>query len=149
MTDFSQIIQDLSAKLGITLEASQGSVCKIHVKNSFFVQIEYLENRNLFIIASFIGNPTAGAFRQEVFLQALKASNYEESSISLAYSEKVPSLALQQLFPSTTSSPVICQEFSSFLEKVQLWKEALDQGSLASITLPPPSSYPSPLFLHS
>lgn len=147
MNKFELLIQELGQILGITLQAEQGSLCKVFIKEKVHLQIEYDEAAERIILACFIVEIPPGKFREDVLTAALKA-NYIDSSLgSFSYADSIQTLILQLYLPSSVAAPFLGTLLQQFTEKAISWKEAIEQSNVSRLVPSASSSLPSPINL--
>ncbi len=147
MNKFELLIQELGQILGITLQAEQGFLCKVFIKEKIHLQIEYDEAAERIILACFISEVPPGKFREDVLTAALKI-NYIDSSLgSFSYADPTQTLMLQLYLPSSVAAPLLGTLLQQFTEKAISWKEAIEQGNVSRLVPSASSSFPSPINL--
>ncbi|MES2199917.1 MAG: hypothetical protein V4489_07100 [Chlamydiota bacterium] len=147
MNKFEMLIQELGQILGISLEAEQGSLCKMFIKEKVHLQIEYDEEFERIILACFVCEVPPGKFREDTLTAALKA-NYIDSSLgSFSYVESTQTLILQLYLPSSVAAPLLGTLLQQFTEKAIDWKEAIEHGNVSGLVPSVGSSLPSPMNL--
>jgi hypothetical protein len=145
MSKFSELIQELGRLLNITLQAEQEIFCKIRM-NTIQVQLEYDQSKDEILLGSLLGPISAGKFREEVLIAALKVNNEEFAFGTLAYTND-DNLCLQLYLPGVISADVLLEKLRIFIDKSKLWKEALEQGNLSLVSKPAGSNLISPINL--
>ncbi len=144
MNPFEECIQALSNILGITLQAEQGSRCKLKAEE-ISVQLDYLEPKKNLVMTSFLAEVPPGTFREEVFIAALKDNAQQGTLGVFAYSDVTGQIALQLFLAISTQPERLAETLKQFIEKAIIWKNAIAGGNLRLVSQSAPSSGPSPL----
>lgn len=145
MSKFSDLLTALGGVLGATLYPEQETLCKIKIKDGPSVQLEFDESSDRVFLISLLAELPPGKFREEALLTALKA-NYEDTSLgSFAYADAKQMLTLQLFLPSSTPAPLLATLLQQFVEKGNIWKTAIVQGSVSSLSPSGSSDLPSPM----
>lgn len=145
MNDFESLIQELGSILGITLQAEQGFLCKIFIKDKVHLQIEYDESAKRILLLCFICEIPPGKFREDVLTAALKANYIDTSSGSFAFVDSTQTLILQLYLPTSTTAALLAPLSTQLADKAISWKDAIDQGNISTLAPSVSSSLPSPL----
>ncbi len=143
MTDpFAELLQTLNAEYSLSLHPDKRGHCKLRINDSLHIQIEYRQEAEQLLIASFLCELPPGRFRTEVFKTSLKANHLHPESPLLGYSDKNAQLTLFQLLPLTPSlGAKLPSLLSRFIEKGEQWRSAIQHNNLLSLI--PSSSKPS------
>lgn len=145
MNKFETLIQELGQVLGFTLQAEKGFLCKLILRGTIHVQLEFDEENDRIIIASLFAELPPGKFREDALMTALKTNFLDPSLGSFGYIDTPPTLVLQMYLPLSTSAALLGALLQQFVEKAITWKEAIEQGTVSQLAQAGKSSLPSPL----
>lgn len=146
MNKFETLIADAGDILGTGLYAERGSICKIFVNQSFHVNIEYKENKDLILIASMIAELPAGRFRELVLKEALRLNDSFPNPGVFSYCQRNNHLAFfKHISITQLSAEKFADQIEQFVDFCEKWKDALSSGNLSSVALPPPRTASIPL----
>ena len=147
MNKFEELIESLGQTLNIPLEAEQGSLCKLNAGDVLQLQIEYIENKDNILIASFLAELPPGKFREDVLIAGLKANSAEDSFGLFAYLQSNNNLVLQLYLPMSITPQNLADKIKQFIQTGTDWKEAIEQGNIGLVSKPATSSLISPFNL--
>jgi hypothetical protein len=132
---FGSILEDAGKVLGIPLVADSKNRCLITFPTGTEVQIEVDSSVGSYImIASDLGSPTPGAYRVNVFREALKSNGLPPPRNGIfAYAKKKDSLFLYAQLPlEGTSGQLLAESLTPFIQKAELWRGAIATGQTPS-----------------
>lgn len=137
MDRFQEILRQLGEELHIPLHPDKHHVCRLNIQNLYHVQIEFEEAKERLLMMSFICEVPPGKFREIVLKEALRFNATFPRLGTLAYSDRNNRLALfQYVGPLEFSGPKLATSLTKFIEKMEDWKRALDQGRTPDLGLP-------------
>lgn len=139
MNPFETLIHELGGQMGAILHPDSHQSCLIHfTRFNINVQIDLDSSGDQILIGCELGDVPLGAFRERVFLQALRVNGLTDGPRgTLAFSEKKNQLILfYYLSLSTTSGVKLYNFLKIFTEHAQAWRVALERGELPTIEEP-------------
>ncbi|MCH9630896.1 MAG: hypothetical protein S4CHLAM37_09060 [Chlamydiia bacterium] len=148
MTPFLEILYGLSMDTGLKLYPDQNDACKLILESGIQVQLEMDPVTDNLMLGSVIAETPPGKFRERILKHALVANNQEFPNYGcLCYIHSTNSLALYDMLPSKNVDTMFLIDFITvFADKVQTWKNALDEGKPGPNTIIGPASDNPPMF---
>lgn len=145
---FEEILRDFSIALGIPLHPDQRGACAIQIEGALEIQLEYQQERDRLLMASFLCEVPPGKFREEVFKAALMHNDQHCVGPLLAYSGRNNQLALYQyLLPPQQPGSVLAELFHAFVAQATQWKTGIASGSVHLLISSSASIQPRPFGL--
>ena len=133
---FDALLSEIGQALKIPdLHADRNNSCLIKMPSGLSIQMEMHPRLQEFILGSDLGEVPLGRYRENIFLEALKANAlpYPQHGI-FAYSTKSGHMVLYEKFHTRDlTGQRIADEIPLFLEKAKAWKEALEKGELPAV----------------
>ena len=128
-TRFEEIIHDLSKTIDVDLLIEEDNVISVLVDERLPLQLEADLDTNRLLIFTSIANISAGKFRENVLINALKENDKFEFDFTFAYLEEDNSLVMFTYlnFEEITVN-TLNQILASFVDISLLWKDAIDTG---------------------
>lgn len=148
MSLFLDILYDLSTDTGLQLYPDSHQACKLIIKEDIAVQLEMHPYESKLIVASIITELPLGPFRENVLKHALVANNFEYPLYGyLCFIEKKGALGLcDTLTKGQLVGSFLVEYILAFADKVELWRNAINEGRPGPFTLSSSSKLPPPTF---
>lgn len=129
---FEALLDEVGHSLKINdLHPDRNHTCLISMPNGIKVQLEMHSRSQEFVIGADLGQIPPGRYRENLFLEALRANGMANHVGVLAYSAKTDHLILfQTIHLKDLTGERIASDMTPFLEKAQLWKEAMEKGEI-------------------
>ena len=129
MDRFSQILYDLGEVINATLHIDQNGVCQLNYKDELSVQLQYLEPKELLLIATFLHEVPPGKYREKLFNSCLIHNGEYPRIGTLGYSERNNQLTFFEFLPATElTGEKLFAFLQTFFENALSWKEAVETG---------------------
>ena len=129
------VIDELLNELGKTIEVEDlkldsNNTCLIKFETGLEVHIEPYESDDFLLICTDFGTITAGRYREDVFLEALKANGLHHPRWgTFACSNQSDHFLLFELLPiKDLNGEKIANFLYSFMDKANYWKNNIDEG---------------------
>ncbi|HRW58046.1 MAG TPA: CesT family type III secretion system chaperone [Chlamydiales bacterium] len=131
---FSEFIEELSEAIDFPLHLDPLNTCTLSIDNDFTIHIEEGEENHLVFIGSFISEISPGKYRDKVFRECLKENSHLDATSIFAFNSLNSSLCLFTTLDTNRLDMEACTiKISEFIEKVSLWKKAIETNDIASI----------------
>ncbi len=135
---FEEIIHNLSKKIEVDLSIEKDNIISIMVDEKLFIQLEADLDEDKLLIFSSIANLSAGKFRENVLINALKENNKFDFEYTFAYLEEDNALALFTYLNFEDINPeMLNQTLAGFVDISLLWKDAVDTGRDSPVEIIP------------
>jgi hypothetical protein len=131
---FERTLKELEFFFNCSLQSDENQSCLINMGIGVSLQLELDSNDDL-IMASVLGTLPMGRYRDNLIRQALKSNNASLPSQGIfSFSAKTNHLILFLLIdPSRLNADSVFKILPPFIEKVKLWKEAIEAGDTPMI----------------
>jgi hypothetical protein len=133
---FEALLSEVGHALKIPeLQPDRNNSCLIKMPLGIDIQMEMHPRSQEFVLGSDLGEVPMGRYRENIFTEALKANGmpYPQHGI-LAYSTKSGHMVLYEIFHTRDlTGQRIADEIPLFVEKAQMWKDALEKGELPAV----------------
>lgn len=136
MMPFEDLIRELSFQMEVTLHPDTHQSCLIAFpQDNLSIQIDLDMNADHVIVGTQLGRITPGAFREKIFIQAMRANGTSLIPKGiLAFSEKNDSLVLYQFLNlNYLNGEKLYNFLQLFKEHAKVWKNALSTGDIPAI----------------
>lgn len=129
---FGNILAEIGQALKIPdLHPGKDSSCLVKMPSGVTVQFELDKKGEALLIGSEIGQLQAGRYRENVFREALKANGMPPLNGIFAFSKKAEKLVLFMKIPlKDYHADKLLTILTPFLEKAQLWRDAIARGDI-------------------
>jgi hypothetical protein len=138
VTDFfGNFLQELGQVMNIpNLHPDDNNSCLIKFQSGIQVQLELERNGYFLVLGTDLGDVPGGKYRENVFCEALKANGLPYPRFgNLAYSTQSSHLVLFDRFNTAElKAQKLAEFFPPFIEKAQVWKDAISKGTLPAIS---------------
>jgi hypothetical protein len=134
---FEALLDEVGHALKIPdLHSDRNSSCLIDMGKGIKIQLEIHSRKEEFVLGADLGPIPPGRYRENLFIEALKANGMTNNVGVLAYSAKTDHLILfQTLNLRDLTGERIASEMGLFLEKAKIWKEAMEKGEIPVVSL--------------
>ena len=131
---FDNLIQELGVTLKIKLKPDKNNACLLRFKNGIQIQLEVDSRGEKLVLAADLGQVPQGRYRENIFREALKANGLAPPRNGIfAYSKKNESLVLCDSIPlEELTGTKLADYLHSFMQKGELWKNAITRGDVPS-----------------
>lgn len=131
---FAEILKDLSILFSIPLKRDKIGACSLKIDEKLHIQLKLDKTEEFIFIGGNIINIYPGKFRENVFLQTLKA-NFQIPRIgSFAFNEKDSNLMMYEYVSlKDLNIDKLKNILGQFIEKAFLWMEAIKSDQPAPI----------------
>lgn len=131
---FEEVLKSLGEKWDLPLHPDKNQACKLRMGEACEIQMEYRQERQALLIATFVIELPPGKFRENLLKTALKRNCKEPQTARLSYSDKNNQLALFQFIPvENLSGQMLYEMIEIFAAKVVLWKKGVETGDLGNL----------------
>jgi len=131
---FEGLLKELSLDLSISLHAEDGSACSLKIDDKLLVAMQIDKTEEFLLIGSFLTELPPGIFRENIFLQTLKANSQIPKIGNFAFNEKNSALVLFERFPIVSlKGEELKDVLAQFTEKAIAWKEAIESDNIAPL----------------
>jgi hypothetical protein len=134
---YEGLLQELGKAIGIPdLHPDANNSCLIQLPKKPPIQIEIDKNKQSIFLGCTIGVVPAGAYRENVFREALKANGQPQPLIGIfAFSKKSDSLLLFHVLDiKDLNGEKIARVITPFVEKAQIWRDTIARSEIPSGT---------------
>ncbi len=133
---FETLLDGLGKLLNMTLAPDGHNACQIKTANGLMVHMEPDARGERLMIAADLGTPPPGRYRENLFREALKANGLPPPRQGIfCYSKKKDALVLFDSLLLDELSPEKMYDFLNlFIQKADLWKNAIPKGETPSFT---------------
>ena len=130
----ANLLEELGVVLKISLKPDKNNCCLLKFKNGAQVQMEMDSRSENVVMVSELGQLSQGRYRENILKEALKANGLPAPQTGIfAYSKKKESLLLtDQLAMEELSGLKLAEHISLFMQKADLWREAIVAGQVPS-----------------
>ncbi len=138
MTDrFEELISELGKYLDLDLHTDHNHACRLRIRDRVDIQLQMDAAQENLLMVSFATEIPPGKFRENVLLEALKANGLPEPShATLSYLSQNNHLVLHRIFPlNLLNAERLAGLFGEFLEQVESWKQAIESGQSAPVSV--------------
>lgn len=134
---FEKVIRDVSEFLQLDLKPDESGAIGLKLRD-FYVQIEPDEKQENLLIFSPIGDVPEGRYREDILEQALRSNAFPPPNLGiLCMSKKTGKFYIYESFPMRyVSKEQLFATLPPLLEKVKMWKEALEHAQIPIIEKP-------------
>ncbi|MCI0381999.1 MAG: CesT family type III secretion system chaperone [Chlamydiae bacterium] len=130
MDRFGALLNELSQIWQVDLYPEKGHLCRINYKNEIHFQLEYQENKERILVATFISDIPPGKYREQVLKNGLKYNNRIARFATLAYSDRNNQLVFYKyIYLWNLTGQKLALLLEKFIEKADEWKMAVEKGS--------------------
>lgn len=132
MTPFEELLKELGNKMGLNLKPDMRGSCLLNFAQGLAVQIDLYGDGDQILIGCELEQLPLGAYREKIFLQALRFNGSSGLPQGIfAFSKKNSSLVLFQTFPLLSmTGEFLFQFLKHFVTIAAAWKEALHRGEI-------------------
>jgi Tir chaperone protein (CesT) family len=134
---FDALLSEIGHALKLPdLHQDRNNSCLIKMPTGIDIQMEMHPRLQEFILGSDLGEVPLGRYRENIFMEALKANGmpYPQHGV-LAYSTKSGHMVLYEKFHTRDlTGQRIADEIPLFIEKAKIWKDALEKGEIPAVT---------------
>ena len=131
MDKFLLLLDDLGTLIGIPFHVNAKGLCQININNQLHVQISNESDKDRILVATFISDVPPGKFKENIFLEALKANQPFPRLGTFAYSEKNNQLAFfSHVYYRNLNGDTLADFLEKFIEKALSWKIGIETGHL-------------------
>jgi hypothetical protein len=143
---FEDLLAQLSQFLRIPLHVDQNNACLLQIRGEIQIQLQLDVSQENMWMASLPIEIPPGKFRENVLKEALKTNNLPDPVAAIiSYLPLTNRLALHQIFPlNILNGERLAAYFGSFLEQVESWILAIQQGRPAPIIISSEDRPPTP-----
>jgi hypothetical protein len=129
MDRFEEFLKSFGQAINVPLHPDKHRACLLNINNVLRVQLEFDEQKDRILIATFITEVSAGKFRENILREALKANSIYPRIGTLAYSERNNQLSLFEYayFPYITTEKM-ASLLSLFIQRADSWRTAIQSG---------------------
>ena len=146
MDRFREILNELGDLLDLPLYPDRLGACKLNMEDKCHVQIEYQPHKQRLLLACMICEIPPGKFRENVFKEALKTNAVFPNQGSFSYLVRNQQLAIWHELPYyELTKEQLSKQLFQFIEKADLWRSCLENGSLQLVAQEVRSRLPSPM----
>jgi Tir chaperone protein (CesT) family len=134
---FGTILEDLGKIIKINdLHPDKNNSCLIKYATGLEVQMEIDRSGECLVLGSQLGVVISGRYRENVFREALKANGIKSQRNGVfAYSKKNDQLILfEKIHIKDINAEKIAAILTPFAEKALIWKTAITQGDIPSVS---------------
>ena len=132
--DFKHILTQLGVNLELFLTPENDKICSLKVNDKLIVYLELDESENNILFGTFLCDIPPGKFRENVFINTLKANGQIPVNSIFAFNEPSSKLALFSFVPLATANALTLKDqLQHFIEKAMQWKDAIESGKAAPI----------------
>ena len=146
---FGALLQELGPLLEVPhLHPDRNNSCQVRLKGGLTIQLELDRLAQFLIIGTDLGPVPYGKYRENLFREALKANGmpFPLNGI-LAYSNKTEHLIMfEKLNAKELNGEKIMTVLTPFIEKANVWKEALVRNEIPALTQHYASERPAGIF---
>lgn len=129
MDRFSQILYDLGKEIQTDLFVDTNRVCQLNYKDQLSIQLQYLEPKELLLVAAFLCEIPPGKFREKLFRESLIHNDEFPRVGTLAFSERNNQLTFFEFVPAVElTGEKLFVFLETFVENALPWKEAVETG---------------------
>lgn len=134
--NFATILDDLGKIMNMRLAPDSHGACQIKSSTGLMVHMEPDSAGERLMIISDLGVPTPGRYRENLFREALKANGLPMPRQGVfSYSKKKDSLVLfDSLFLNELTGQKVADFLTTFMQKADLWRQAIPKGEVPSFT---------------
>ncbi|MCC5832462.1 MAG: CesT family type III secretion system chaperone [Chlamydiales bacterium] len=143
MTPFEDLIRELGNEMNLDLHPDTHLSCLLAFPaEELSVQIDLDSSGDQILVGSELGNVPPGAYREKIFLQAMRVNGGSLSPRGiLAFSEKNNTLVLFQFLQLASLNGEKLHTFLEiFCQHAKVWKEALKRAEIPEIEEEAPKS---------
>lgn len=130
---FQEILQKLSSSIELPLKVDKLNACTLKIEDKIKIQLKIDKTENFLIMIAMVVELPPGKFKENVFIQALKANAEIEKVGYFAFSEKNSNLVLFEYVNRDISDKLLKALFCQFIEKAIEWKEAINNNLSAPL----------------
>ena len=143
---FEELLVQLSHFLHIPLHVDHNSSCLLQIREKIQIQLQLDSMQNNLWMVCFAVEIPPGKFRENVLKEALKTNNLPDPiSAVISYIPQTNRLVLHQIFPlNILNGERLAAYFGSFLEQVESWIQAIEQGRPAPVLIASDERSPTP-----
>ncbi len=147
MSEFETIIEELGVNMKLPLKAEEGKAA-IRIAKKLTVNLEDDPEQGQMIAGSFLGELPPGAFREKIFIAALKTNDTYPRTGFFAFEETRHALFYYSLLSIQGLTGAKLYNFlGKFTEEALQWIEMLESGNISIVDSPAPSGLPSPFHI--
>ncbi|MCE5293430.1 MAG: CesT family type III secretion system chaperone [Chlamydiales bacterium] len=133
---FASVLEDLGKIMNMRLAPDSHGACQIKSLTGLMVHMEPDTAGERIMIISDLGVPAPGRYRENLFREALKANGLPMPRQGIfSYSKKKDSLVLfDTLFMNELTAQKMSDFLTPFMQKADLWRQAIPKGEVPSFT---------------
>ena len=131
---FNELLTNLGIDLDILLTPEDNSRCSLKIDDKLIIQLQIDKTEENILVGSFISVLPPGKFRENIFVNTLKANGKIPLNTTFAFNEQSAELVLFKYLPlKELNVTLLKSNLETFIETAMKWKEALDAGQTAPI----------------
>jgi len=133
---FSALCDDLGKILKIRTRPNRGNTMLIRFRTGIELRLEQAPGNNIIVATTCGKPPPTGRYRENLLREALKANGLPAPRTGFfAYSTKQEALVLSDHLPMDELSAQKLADFlGPFMQKAEMWKNAIEHGEIPSFT---------------
>lgn len=132
--NFKEILTELGINLDLFLTPDNDKICTLKIDDKLIMQLELDESESYILLGSFICDIPPGKFRENVFVNTLKANGQIPLDSIFAFNEPTAKLALFSYIPLATVNLIsLKSRLETFIDKAIKWKDAIEGGQAAPL----------------
>jgi hypothetical protein len=132
--DFKEILTQLGIDLDLFLTPENDKICTLKIDDKLIMQLELDESESNILIGTFLCDLPPGKFRENVFINTLKANGQIPLTGTFAFNEPSAKLAFFQYISLESVNLASLKKYlEHFIEKAMKWKEAIESGQSAPL----------------
>jgi len=130
------LFEEFGKKINVTITPEQNGGCRIRFKSGVEVQIETSADGRSLMIGCELGSMPPGRYRENVFREALRANGLPLPRNGVfGFAKPKDSLYLcDQIALDELSGDRLFEFMQPFLQKAEIWRDALSRGEVPSYT---------------
>lgn len=134
INQFEELVRELAHHFSVPLKPLHEGICTFNIEHKVHVQFKLDKSLERLFIGSFITQIAPGKFKENVFLQTLKANAQMPNVGFFGFNENNSELLLYEYIQmrDLTIKPLL-NIFAVFVEKAIHWKNAIDSGTSAPL----------------
>lgn len=129
---FKEILTQLGIDLNLFLTPDNDKICSLKIDDKLIMQLELDESESNILMGTFLCDLPPGKFRENVFINTLKANGQLPLTSTFAFNEPSSKLVLFQYIPlNSVNLASLKSNLENFIKKAMNWKEAIESGQSA------------------